>query len=115
VAGGWGNARRPDREHLPFTDEVAERHLAGQIHAGLYPLLRGDTCRLLVCDFDPTKATLSINRGLVAIGYDVHETRGKTRNARRRIISTEAPSTCSDLPAARDPVEDRKKPRKKTV
>lgn len=36
-------------------------------------------------DFDPTKATLSVNRGLVAIGYDVHETRGKTRNARRRI------------------------------
>jgi integrase len=28
---------------------------------------------------------LSINRGLVAIGYDLHETRGKTRNARRRI------------------------------
>ena len=36
-------------------------------------------------DFDSTKATLSINRGLVSIGYDVHETRGKTRNARRRI------------------------------
>jgi integrase len=36
-------------------------------------------------DFDATKATLSINRGLVAIGYDVHETRGKTRNARRPI------------------------------
>src|SRR5439155_3936156 len=36
-------------------------------------------------DFDPTKGTLSVNRGLVAIGYDVHETRGKTRNARRRI------------------------------
>ena len=52
VAGGWRNARRPDREYLPFSDEVAERHLAGQIHAGLYPLLRGDTCRLLVCDFD---------------------------------------------------------------
>ena len=52
VVGGWGNARRPDREYLPLTDEVAERHLAGQIHAGLYPLLRGDTCRLLVCDFD---------------------------------------------------------------
>ncbi len=52
VAGGWGNARRPDREYLPFTDEVAERHLAGQIQAGLYPLLHRDTCRLLVCDFD---------------------------------------------------------------
>lgn len=30
-------------------------------------------------------ATLSINRGLVAVGYDLHETRGKTANARRRI------------------------------
>jgi integrase len=36
-------------------------------------------------DFDATRGTLSVNRGLVAIGYDVHETRGKTRNARRRI------------------------------
>jgi len=36
-------------------------------------------------DFDSTKATVSVNRGLVAIGYDLHETRGKTRNARRRI------------------------------
>jgi len=26
--------------------------LAGGFHAGLYPLLRGDSCRLLVCDFD---------------------------------------------------------------
>jgi Uncharacterized protein conserved in bacteria len=52
VRGGWANARRPDREYLPFTDEVTEGHLAGQIHAGLYPLLPGDTCRLLACDFD---------------------------------------------------------------
>ena len=36
-------------------------------------------------DLDTAKATLSINRGLVAIGYDLHETRGKTANARRRI------------------------------
>ncbi len=36
-------------------------------------------------DLDVAKATLSINRGLVAIGYDLHETRGKTANARRRI------------------------------
>ncbi|MEW6475240.1 MAG: DEAD/DEAH box helicase family protein [Actinomycetota bacterium] len=52
VRGGWVNARRPDREYLPFTDEVAEAHLAGEVHAGLYPLLRGDACRLLACDFD---------------------------------------------------------------
>jgi integrase len=36
-------------------------------------------------DLDATKATLSINRGLVAIGYGLHETRGKTANARRCI------------------------------
>ncbi|MGH9008579.1 MAG: TOTE conflict system archaeo-eukaryotic primase domain-containing protein, partial [Acidimicrobiia bacterium] len=52
VRGGWANARRPDREYLPFTDEVAEGHLAGEVHAGLYPLLPGDACRLLACDFD---------------------------------------------------------------
>ena len=52
VRGGWRNARRPDREHLPLTDDVVARHLAGEIHAGLYPLMRGDACRLLACDFD---------------------------------------------------------------
>jgi integrase len=36
-------------------------------------------------DLDAAKATLSINRGLVAVGYELHETRGKTRNARRRV------------------------------
>lgn len=58
VRGGWANARRPDREYLPLTDEITERHLAGEIHVGLYPLLRGDTCRLLVCDFDGAGWTL---------------------------------------------------------
>lgn len=52
VKGGWANARRPDREYLPYTHGVIEKHLAGGIHADLYPLLRGDTCRLLVSDFD---------------------------------------------------------------
>jgi integrase len=36
-------------------------------------------------DFDPDAATLSTNRGLIAVAYELHETRGKTRNARRRI------------------------------
>lgn len=52
VRGGWSNARRPDREYLPFDDGVVERHLGGEIHAGLYPLLKGDRGRLLACDFD---------------------------------------------------------------
>ena len=29
-------------------------HLAGEVHAGIYPLLKGDTCRVLACDFDGT-------------------------------------------------------------
>jgi len=52
VVGGWANSKRPDREYEPLTDAVIERHLAGEVSAGLYPLLRNDCCRLLACDFD---------------------------------------------------------------
>ena len=52
VVGGWVNSKRPDRGYEPLTDAVIERHLAGEIAAGLYPLLRDDRCRLLACDFD---------------------------------------------------------------
>ncbi len=52
VVGGPANARRPDRAYLPVTDAIVEAHLTGRVHVGLYPLLRGDTCRLLACDFD---------------------------------------------------------------
>ena len=36
-------------------------------------------------DIDFKKARLSLNRGLVAVGYELHQTRGKTDNARRTI------------------------------
>jgi integrase len=36
-------------------------------------------------DIDFAKKRLHLNRGLVAVGYEVHQTRGKTRNARRSI------------------------------
>ncbi|MEI7743898.1 MAG: hypothetical protein WCK58_09135, partial [Chloroflexota bacterium] len=52
VAGGWANARRPDREYLPPTDAVLEAHLTGTFHVGVYPLLRDDTCHFLAADFD---------------------------------------------------------------
>lgn len=52
VVGGPANARRPDRAYLPLTDTIVKAHLSGRIHAGIYPLLRDDTCRLLACDFD---------------------------------------------------------------
>ena len=49
--GGW-DTPRDQRQHLPLTDEVVRGHLEGRDTIGLYPLLVGDTCRLLVCDFD---------------------------------------------------------------
>ena len=52
VKGGWVNARKPDREHLPLNDQVVSDHLGGVHHAGLYPLLDDDSCQLLACDFD---------------------------------------------------------------
>ena len=52
VSGGWANARKPGRKYLPLTDEVIEAHLTGRSTVGLYPLLPGDHCRLLACDFD---------------------------------------------------------------
>ncbi len=54
VVGGWANAKKPGRAYLPINEEVVESHLAGESHLGLFPLRRGDECRLLVCDFDGT-------------------------------------------------------------
>lgn len=48
---GWKRRGGP-RETLPVTDEVVEAHLKGRTTAGLYPLMPGDACRLLVCDLD---------------------------------------------------------------
>ena len=54
VVGGWANAKKPGRAYLPLDESVVESHLAGESHLGLYPLRRGDECRLLACDFDGT-------------------------------------------------------------
>lgn len=54
VVGGWTNAKKPGREYEPLTADVVGSHLAGGVHVGLYPLLHGDACRLLACDFDGT-------------------------------------------------------------
>jgi len=63
IKGGWANARKANREYLPLTDEVISDHLGGGFHAGLYPLLQHDSCRLLACDFDGPGWALD------AIGY----------------------------------------------
>lgn len=48
-------------------------------------LRRSELLGLQWDDVDLDAATLSINRGLVSIGYDLHESRGKTNNSRRAI------------------------------
>jgi superfamily II DNA or RNA helicase len=47
-----GSKGRVPRDYLPLTHDVFEAHLAGREAVGIYPLLRGDQCALLVCDFD---------------------------------------------------------------
>lgn len=37
---------------MPLTDEVIRKHLAGEITAGIYPLLSDETCWFLAVDFD---------------------------------------------------------------
>gem|GEM_PF-1632971 len=49
--GGW-RKKGSNSDYLPLTNEVFLRHLGGELTVGIYPLLPGDTCRLLVCDFD---------------------------------------------------------------
>ncbi len=51
VAGGWAG-RGASRDHLRLTDDVIEDHLLGSKTVGIYPLLAGDTCWFLACDFD---------------------------------------------------------------
>ncbi len=46
---------------------------------------RSELLGLKWSDIDFDKATLSVNRGLVAIGYELTESRGKTTNSRRSI------------------------------
>jgi superfamily II DNA or RNA helicase len=54
VVGGWANAKNPNRTYRPLDQGVVASHLSGESHLGLYPLRRGDECRLLACDFDGT-------------------------------------------------------------
>jgi superfamily II DNA or RNA helicase len=50
--GGSFRPRRSRPEYLPLTDDVLASHLRGEATIGIYPLLRGDNCTLLACDFD---------------------------------------------------------------
>lgn len=49
--GRWSR-QRAHQDYLPLNDDVFAAHLLGRATVGIYPLLPGDTCALLACDFD---------------------------------------------------------------
>jgi integrase len=53
--------------------------------AAMTGMRRNEVLGLQWPDVDFAKGRLSLNRGLVAIGYELHQTRGKTESARRSI------------------------------
>ena len=102
------NGSIPKVEQQAWTAEELQAFLRAAGHR-LFPALwvaaftgmrRNELLGLRWADFDAANATLSINRGLVAIGYELHETRGKTPNARRRIDLD--PTTTTILTTWRD-------------
>jgi superfamily II DNA or RNA helicase len=59
VEGGWRKGRPASEvRHLPLTPEVLAAHLTGDVHIGLYPMLRGDQTCWLAADFDGQAAML---------------------------------------------------------
>jgi len=58
---GWSPAKSAPSasgRYLLLDDEVISSHLAGRVTAGVYPLIDGDKCRFLACDFDKGSWTL---------------------------------------------------------
>ena len=45
MEGGW--RKGTSKPYLRLTDTVVEAHLTGEVHLGLYPMLRDDTCHWL--------------------------------------------------------------------
>ncbi len=41
-----------DKEYLPFTEKEIDKHLNGEQHIGIYPLLKDNTSWFIVADFD---------------------------------------------------------------
>ena len=93
-------ARAPKQRSLQRTEGMSltedELRLLMRTAAGhrLFPLYwlaamtgmrRSEVLGLKWPDIDFSKKRLHLNRGLVAVGYEVHETRGKTKTARRAI------------------------------
>ncbi len=62
------------RELIPLSDAVLYSHLAGELTAGLYPLLPDDSCHLVAVDFDDEdwrSDALAFRRSCEALGVPV--------------------------------------------
>lgn len=92
--------RAPKQRHLQktggasLTDQELRQLLRTAAGHRLFPLFwltamtgmrRNEVLGLKWPDIDFKKRKVHLNRGLVAVGYEVHETRGKTKTARRSI------------------------------
>ena len=84
----------PSIEQHAWTSDELQAFLRAAAGHRLFPALwlsantglrRSELLGLCWSDLDLKHARLSINRGLVAVGYELHETRGKTANSRRCI------------------------------
>lgn len=81
-------------EGVSLTDEELRQLLRTAAGHRFFPIYwltamtgmrRNEVLGLKWSDLDATKKRLHLNRGLVAVGYEVHQTRGKTKTARRVI------------------------------
>ena len=84
----------PKHEATAWTADQLSQFLQAGVGHRLFPafwlaantgMRRSELLGLRWTDIDLDKHTVSINRGLVAIGYELTESRGKTANSRRSI------------------------------
>jgi integrase len=84
----------PKVEPETWTAQQLQAFLAAAAGHRLFPALwvlattgmrRSELLGLKWGDIDLHKGAIKLNRGLVSVGYELHESRGKTVNARRRI------------------------------
>ena len=90
----------PDELRTFLRAAAGHRLFAAPWTAAFTGMRRNELLGLRWDDFDEKAATISINRGLVVIDYELHETRGKTPRSRRRIDLD--PTTVSVLTESRD-------------
>jgi integrase len=64
---------------------AGHRHFPALWLAAFTGMRRSELLGLRWDDYDDCAWTIAINRGLVSVDYELHETRGKTANSRRRI------------------------------